>query len=160
MAVASAVWVLAALGQEGVIVDSDSGGKVSAYDGSNYDISSNYDNSNYDNSHGMSSGSQLSDWRESYSDTMYDFEGYDTQGAAASPPVGASQAWALSCVRRVAAQASLPWTAACPGARRRGWTTASATRRATYPNATTTAPTALVATVRSAPACSHSLSPT
>ena len=39
-----------------------------------------------------------SEWRESYSNTGYNFEGYDTQGATASPPVCASQAWPLSCV--------------------------------------------------------------
>ena len=44
MAAAAAVWVLAALGQEGVIVDSDSGGEVSASDGSSYsgDFGNNY----------------------------------------------------------------------------------------------------------------------
>ena len=33
-----------------------------------------------------------SEWRESYSNTGYNFEGYDSQGATASPPVCASQA--------------------------------------------------------------------
>ena len=39
-----------------------------------------------------------SEWRESYANLGYNFEGYDTQGATASQPVCASQAWPLSCV--------------------------------------------------------------
>jgi len=39
-----------------------------------------------------------SEWRESYANLGYNFDGYDTQGATASPPMCASQAWPLSCV--------------------------------------------------------------